>query len=749
MEDRSTLDNRNLRAPVRGASASAGDSDGYIDATRIAKAIRRQTRLILGCAAIGLAAAVVYVVLAVPRYQAIETILFDEDRAQMLDQVSLVPRTAVSDTAIQGEIEIIKSQALALRVVDALKLDQDADFMNPPASPVGATKQAVQSLVRPVLGLITPAPPSPSAAEDGDDGLWETPKTRAAQLLRNNLEVERIGRSFVLDIKYLGYDPVRATRIAREIGSAYKRFRLESNFEVARGAGDWLTERLGELERKGLSVAQDLERFRLEHKLVSVKGSLLSEQQLSETLTKLIDAEADTAQTQARLRQLEGLVESAAGEVIATATFATETPSDEVIAKLRLDYFEATSRFRDVTGRWGEDHPEAVRLAGRMSEIEQDLLREMRHVTEALRAEHQIALSREASLQSNLDEINLASTRAAGLVGKLHQLEEEATIYREMYQEFLKRYETTRQQQAFPVASVETISSAMVPKGPARPRIGASLALGIVLGGLLGAGMGALRELRERPMRTRADLREALGLPLIGSIALGATERERLKADRLFMRAAHSMRSLFASPPGANCASSIGFAQVLPGSRQVLPRKFAEFLATDGARVMYIETAPGEAGRLETEHPDSVRWSLGVRGTAIYRREVEASGASIDVLFLGPAKPLPDGVPADALPAKLVREVMADARSRYDHIVVSLPPLSANLTANTFARHVDGVVLALAWGQIVPSVARAALDENSAFEDNLVGAVFIDTDLHALRQCVGSGSFEASLLEAR
>ena len=743
MEDRSILAKRAPQASFRGMSAAKSGGDGYIDMARVAAAIRRQFPLLMWCLIVGLALSNVYVVLAVPRYQAIETILFDEDRAELLDEVSPVPRAVVSDTAIQGEVEIIKSQALALRVVDQLKLSDDPEFMNPPVSPVGQMKGMVKSWVRSVFDRFAPVRSSASAGKDGsDDGgsLEETPRTQAAQILRSNLEVEQIGQSFVLDIKYLGYDPIRTTRIARAFGDAYKKFQLQANYDVAREAGDWLTQRLKELEQRSLDVAQVLEKFRLDSKLVSVKGALLSEQQLSETLTKLIEAEADTAQAKARLDQFERLLSNGAGEAVATATIATNTPSDEIIAKLRIDYLETSSRYRDVKRRWGGDHPEAIRVSGRLKEIEQDLLGEMRYVTEALRAEHEIALSREESLQSNLDSITSASSEAIGLIGKLRQLEEEATIYREMYQEFLKRYEMARQQQAFPVAAIETISSATVPKGAAHPRVSASIALGLVLGGIIGAGVGAFREMREQPLRTRADLTEGLGIRLIGTIALGTAERDRPKAEQLFLRTSLALQSRVDGLSGAGGARSIGFSAVMSGSKSMLSRDFAEFLADNRARVLYIETVPGASEAFEVEGPESEGPDPRGGGSAIHRRELRSLGTFIDVLFLNL---WPDRFKASGRPIELIQEIMEEISQRYDYIIVNLPPLSVNMMANNFSRNVDAVVLTLAWGQIFPSVVEEALEENLAFAERLGGAVFVDTDLHALRRYVPPGTYEA------
>ena len=745
MEHRLGFGERGRRASPSQVSSAKNEDDDYFDMSRVAAAVRRQLPIVLRCAAVGSVLGLVYVLMAAPRFQAVETLLIDEDRAELLDEVSPMPHAVVSDAAIQGEVEIIKSQVVALRVVDQLKLADDPDFMSPPASLVAKTKEAISSRIGPALKMILPK--RPSMAEDTDvgdgDDISGGPRVQAAQILRGNLEVERIGRSFVINIRYLGYSPVRATRIARAFGVAYKGFQLQAGFEVARESGDWLAQRLQQLEQQSAEVAKDLERFRLDHELVSVKGDLLSDQQLSETMTKLIEAEADTAQSKARLDQFERLLANGEGEAMATATIATDTPSDEIIAKLKVELSATSARYRDVERRWDANHPEAIRLSNRLREIEQSLIGEMQRVTKALRAEYEIALSRQASLQSSLDTITLASSQTIGLVGKLRHLEEEAAIYRAVYQEFLKRYEMARQQQVFPVASVETISLATVPKRAAYPNTSASILIGILLGGLIGASIGAYREVGDQPLRTRTDIQRHLGMRLIGAVARDGDVGKRIEARQLFLRASNVLRGRLDAIARQDGPGLVGFAPILAAPRSRFAESFSEHLATQGARVLFVNFLGDLASDNEVIAPNAPDLTLLSGGHTISRRELASPGTYHDVLHLNLKQYSSDEGDCRGRPIDLAKDALAEAAESYEYIVVDLPSLSVGTVANDVSGSLDLVVLALTWGRTFPSDVEEALQDNHALAECVDGVLLVETDLRVLKRYVQSGTYEA------
>lgn len=104
----------------------------------------------------------------------------------------------------------------------------------------------------------------------------------AAETVAANIDVERVGKSYVLDVSYTAQSPDLARDIAAAIADVYLVDKLNSKYEATRRAGAWLQERIEELRQQALDTDLAVQKFRGEHGLVEAgSGTLISEQQLS------------------------------------------------------------------------------------------------------------------------------------------------------------------------------------------------------------------------------------------------------------------------------------------------------------------------------------------------------------------------------------------------------------------------------------------------------------------------------------
>ena len=461
-----------------------------IDTDQLARAARRQAGLVARSAGIGAAAALVLILGSVPRYSASETVLLDEERSDLLNQVSAMPNAQRTDAAVQSEIEILGSQLLALAVVDRLQLHKDAAFMDPPR---GLTGQAA-AVLQGVMGLV-------SGDADPGEGLVDPDRAArdaAAARLREEVTVTRIGRSFVLEVGFSDPDPVRAATVARAYGQAYVAFQLSSTSEVSANAGKWISDRLSQLARQTLEATSAVQDFRARHNLVHFQGVLLSDQQQSELASALVTASAEVAEVKARLDNFRTLL--ASGDVIAVSALETLTPADAALLTMRTEYLDNRRRWLAISESAGPDHPQATKLKAEMDLTERAIAEELDRAAGAIEANYNIATSRVASLQDDLRAFAKGSTGDVRVMGQLAQLEAMAETYTTVYRQYLERYEIATQQQNFPMASVSIISPAEVPKSPSSPQRKVMLALGLILGGLVGLVIAARRETAPPPV---------------------------------------------------------------------------------------------------------------------------------------------------------------------------------------------------------------------------------------------------------
>src|SRR5262249_48540535 len=96
------------------------------------------------------------------------------------------------------------------------------------------------------------------------------------------------------------------------------------------------------------------------------------------------------------------------------------------------------------------------------------------------------------------------------------------------YDNFLEQHTVSVQQQTFPVTEARQTSAATVLKTAPKP-LQVSL-ITLFAGGMLGVGLGALREIRDRGFRTREQVRSVLGTECFALVPSLTEERKRRKA---------------------------------------------------------------------------------------------------------------------------------------------------------------------------------------------------------------------------
>lgn len=527
-------------------------------------------------------------------------------------------------------------------------------------------------------------------------------------------------RSFVIEIGYSGFDPVRSARIARAYGQTYERFQLEVAGQVAGNAADWLQERLVTLEKQSLEAGSAVQRFRAENGLVEVRGNLLTEQQQSELASELVASGADTAGARARLDSLQSLLDRAdAGEPI-VAVPDTGGASDSLVEELRREYLDASMRYRRLVDRFGEDHPQAVELGQSIDELQSIIRNELEQVTESARIAYEVARSREESLRSNLQAATDTSDANVAVRGRLRQLEAIADTYASIYRDYLERYEVTSQQQGFPIASVKVISPAEVPDGASSPQKKSMLMSGLLLGGLIGVMIAAALELRPKPLRSASEIRRQLDLDCAGLIPVqshGSSEAAERTTQRTVDRLARSCETM-----GGNEAGTI--VSLVPlvsfdSNDSQLPARLAERLARGMERVLLVDRSEAEL----TKVPGAGRNGYTMTGM---------DGLLDDYATTDQ----PNGRPYD------VEAIVDHLRANFDYVLIEAEPLSGAVEYGPLSSVYDLAILRIPWGAIRPALASEAISDHPQCKARLATSVLEGAKLRTARKYMTPGSYE-------
>jgi len=735
--------------------AAVAASPRPFDFEQLLAAARRQARVIAVAAGVGLLLGFAYVMTAVPLYTARTDILVDSAKDKNALSTSIAELT-IDESAIESQVEVLKSERIARGVVTAMKLKDDPSFMASRESPIEHAFGMLRSLFNFSDWFVSR---EKSKAEDDDDF-----ERSAAAYLQGNVQVSRVLGTYVLAVSYTSPDRDRAAAIANGFAEAYLTEQLDAKYDATRRAAGWLQTRIAELKQHSLDSDLAIQKFKAEKGLV-VTGSdkqneLISDQQLTGMNAQIMAARADTARAEARYNQIEDLLKS--GRVGAAVPDSLSNP---VINELREKYLTASRLESQYEAKLGSSHLQVIAWKKSMEEDERLIKDELGRIAESYRSEVEVARAKERSLNESMAQLVGASTETNQALVQLRELMREADTYRTLYQTFMQRYQEAVQQQSFPITEARVISRAWPPNISTYPKRTKTLELSLLLGAMLGAGIGALREYRDRVFRVASQVRDELGLEFLGMLPVvdhSARYRstngerrdpkqvqltdslQRYSIDHPLSSFAETLRAAKVSADlalGERRPKIIGIISALPGEgKSTVAKNFASLLAHLGARTVLIDA--------DLRNPDLTR-GVARHADAGILEAIRGDRPVRDLLLSEPDSGL-FVLPAvskrrvqhssEVISSPGMRNVFVQAAEAFDYIVVDLPPLGPIVDVRAAASLLDAFLFVVEWGRTPRVMVQNVLTSDEATYEKCLGVLYNKVNMKKVKLYENYGS---------
>ncbi|MCW5726918.1 polysaccharide biosynthesis tyrosine autokinase [Parvibaculum sp.] len=735
-----------MNAPVKGAASRAeggvpyggieSDDQGFLefDLMALYRTLRKRLGVIMGVT-LGLTALVMVVVLQqTPLYTAGAQILLDRQKMQVTDMQAVMSGLSPDSATVDSEVEILRSRTLAARVIEQLNLTQDPEFNGALREPSMLRWLDPRVWIGTALSLIE-AEPLPQS----EDVRARAELNGVINSVLGRLTVTRQRLTYVINIGFVSENPAKAARIANTIADLYILDQLEAKFDATRQANDWLSRRLTELRQQVQDSERAVEIYRTEEGLESsATGVTVSEQQLSELNAQLILARTSLAEAEAKysraqqIRRTGGTIESMA-DVVQSGT----------ISQLRQKQAELARELANLASKYGPRHPEIVNAEAQRRDIERQIGSEINRIVGSLENNVSVAQTRVSALEDSLREIRGEAGTGNQAMIQLRELEREAAANRAVYESFLNRFKETSQQQDFQTPDARVISTATPPVGPSHPRKALSLALALVLSGMLGVGLAFLLEHLDNGLQTGRDVEQALGLPHL--VSLPATPAEKgpdgkvmspqdyllVKPLSAFSESLRSLRSALQLSNVDNPPTVILFTSALPNEgKTTTSAGFARAAAASGLKVALVDC--------DLRHP-SVHKAFGLKRPEAGLVELLAERLDLaQVLIRDPKSeldilPIATGTanPPDVLGSAQMRLLLDRLRADYDLVVLDSAPVLPVSDSRVLSRIADETVFVVRWNETPKDAAQAAIRELRLYDANIAGVVLAVVDTAA------------------
>ena len=702
--------------------------------------IRQQFALILAVAVLATALGAFYIYITPPSFSARAAIILDRGKpqAQLGGLLREVPIDAIE---AESQIQLVKSEAVALAVIKKLKLNEDPEFVGPPRG-MGGLIHRLRSLVW------------------SDEEPTHVDGTQAAlRGLADRLIVTRVGGQ-VIDIEFRSLTPVRAAEIANAFAECYIEDQLSSRSQSARQAGTWLEGRIQELGEQSAAADEAVVQFKVKNNMVAAGGKLISEQQLGELNTQLVVAREKTGDARARLDRIEAIIRADPSNQRSGAV--AETLNNPVIVKLRQQYLDLVAREGDWSRRFGKDHLAVINLTRQIREVRASIADELGRIAETYKSDYEIAKQRLAEIEKTVVEASARSQDANQAQSELRRLESSAETYRGLYRSALQRNTELSQQQSFPGTEARLITRASVPSEKSGPKSSIILLASTGGGLMLGFALGMARVSLDRVFRTPGQIEaylqaDCLALapalkaraaqvelpPSSGSRVIRRTKGVAWEAvDRPLSRFAEAMRAIkSAADVSGRPTKVLGFTSSVPNEgKSTVGAAFALLMAHNGLRTILIDCDLRNPALTHMLAPSAEHGLLDVISDKKQLDDVLWTDPSTKLAFLpGAMKPrVPNS--SDILASADLRNLFAELRKDYDCMVVDFPPIAPIIDVRATAGLVDAYVFMVEWARTKMDVAELALNKAPVVRENLLGVVLNKVDFKKLRRYDGHRS---------
>lgn len=696
--------------------------------------LRRFGLIVAACVLGSLALAALFVAYSVPTYLASTQILIEPQRGQQL----LVSEPGMLDLAldnaqVESQVELLRSERITAAVVNTLKLTEDPEFQREDG----------------FFGWTFGTPPAPEARPDTRSPEDPASKSEseslrvATTMLANRVGVRRVGQSYVIEITARSYRPERAAEIANAFTAAYLQDQFDAKAQVARNGVDWLQARIRDLRGTLNEAARGVEDFKAHHGLAAANSGLLIEQQLGETNTQLVAAHAQTAQAAARLARMKTVLASGPG-----GAAVGEILNNQVVTNLRQQQQVAAQKEADLLERYGPTQPSVVAAHQEVEKVENAIAAEMKRIAQIYLSDYTVAVDRENGIKAEINRLIAEVDRRRQDKVTLSELEAQAQSYRRMYQNLLEKLSETAQKETLPVSSARVVAPATIPLGKNSPKTKLTLALGGVVGLLLGIGISVVRHTTDRTIRSAADVQRANGLDCLGLLPMvgrrspfkgttGPLGLEMVAAPfSPFVRALRGLKVEIDVAREGSVLHSIGVASISPGEGKTsIALNLAVLLAQSGSRTLIIDADLRNGALTAALAPDAEH---GLLEMLIDQSRSAVRRTPIPNLDLLPVV-LIDRVPysSDILRSKQMQTLLASFAAGYDTVILDLTAMREAVDVRAIGRHLDGLLLVGAWGQTEVAHLTDAAVALEAAQARILGVVLNKVrDHEALSQAV-------------
>jgi capsular exopolysaccharide synthesis family protein len=604
-----------------------------------------------------------------PRYRAQATVEIKAEAQKVLgteDRNENAASPADASRFLDTQLDIIKSRSTTIAVAQSLGLYNNDRFLEAMGVKADGTPGAVLNA-------------------------QEAHRKLVNQVLQDNLKVSFSEETRIAKIEFSSPDPRLAARVANSYADNYIKLNLSRRFDASSYSLDFLRDqireaqaRLGRSEREAINYARDARLIDATN-AASSTGSSGPQSLTTASLVGLNQALSDTTAKRIAAEQRWKVTQRT------PLLSIPEVVSNGAIQQLQQQKALLQAQYQQELQTRTEEYPTVRQLAARVRSLDSQIATIANNVKGTIREEYNSVRSQEEGLRSNLEQLKNTTLDEQNRSIQLSILRREAETNRQQLSALLTRYNELNAQSGIQLNNLSVIDHAEVPSGPYWPNLPLNLALGLILGVAAAAIYVLGRENLFELVRTPEDVTQRLRQPVLGAVPASEDVMAHLGDPKTpVSEALSSIRTNLSLSPGGMPATLMVTSTQAGEGKSTVCYGMTLGLAKLGRSVVIIDT---DIRRPNVHRLFGVKNTFGasnvLSGSATVDDVIQRGLVpNIDVIVAGPIPPNP----SELLASNNLSQMIAELRSRYDHVVVDSAPVLGLADAPLVATNVDGVV---------------------------------------------------------
>jgi len=549
-----------------------------------------------------------------------------------------------------------------------------------------------------------------------------SPRALAGRV-RGSITIVPIENSQLVDIVSTSPSPEISARIANAWAEQFLEANYEKRFGDTQLARERLENQLAELRVALEESEAELAAYSNENEIVVLNSTATEtgqQQSGQETLSTSQLSALNQALINASLRRIE-----------ARSALEAERSASEIdsAAALRSRRAEAEAQLANLRTTLGPQNPRVLALEAEIESLDESISTEGGVMNSARQAAYEQALREESELRERFNAARARYLAEQNLGTEYGILRREVDTNRELYDALLQRYTQLGVGEAG-TNNMTLIERATPPGSPSGPSLTRNLLVSVILAALISLAIIYLADFFDRSLRHISQIRQQLGLPVLGAIPEAQTDdvvEELLDPKSQITEAYGSTRtSLLATMP-EDARKVIMFTSTRPAEGKTISSlALARSLERVGKKVVLLDLDMRRAGlsRLLGYSAKVAGLSEFLAGAVSEPNVVHLEAHGVDFIPSG-AMPSDSG---DLIARGGLHRLIDQLEKTYDYVIIDSPPVLGLADAVEIGRLAGGVIYAMQANETSIYAIRNALARLRQPDVNIIGALVTQVD---------------------